>query len=55
MVYSFGFVENYVGLHVYGSSNAYETHFFNLQLNRIGKKLLALMCMGIHMHLKPLF
>jgi hypothetical protein len=47
-------VENYVGLDVYGYSCIWN-HFFNLQLNRIGKKLLALMCMGIHMHLKPLF
>lgn len=55
MVYNSSFVENYVGLDVYGYSNAHETHFFNLQLNRIGKNLLALMGMGIHMHLKPLF
>jgi hypothetical protein len=54
MVCSSGFVENYVGLDVYGYSNAHETHFFNLQLNKIGKKLWAL-CVDIHMHLKPLF
>jgi hypothetical protein len=55
MVCSSGFVENYVGLDVYGYLDAYETHFSNLQFNRIGEKNLALMCMGIHMRLKPLF